>query len=374
MRASLRFCLGLLELCASCGLLATSCSFEPDRLKLPYSGYAPRDGVDGWVISDPASEGMDGATVERAFRLLHSENLKDLATARSLLVARNGKLVAESYCADEEDANRLQCIWSATKSFTSLMLGIARDEGLVPNLDAPLSSIMKTWPTNDAAKAAITVRHALTMRSGLSYENSGSGGDDTAFFSGKPAGTRSYLLSLALESAPGTAYRYKNSDPQLIALLIEDATGESLASYADAKLFAPLGIRDYRWEKYRDGVTYGGFGLWLKPRDMLRFGELIRRRGEWGGRQIVSASWIDACTTAQTRTDNGRLYGYYWWVRPEFKGFTAWGHGGQYIYIIPSLALTIVFTADPDTDGVGADDLDEFERVVEILYRAAGGA
>jgi CubicO group peptidase (beta-lactamase class C family) len=253
------------------------------------------------------------------------------------------------------------------------MLGIARDEGLVGGLDLPLSLSMKPWPSDDVSKAAITLRQALTMRSGSSYENSGIGGNDTAIFMGKPSGLRSYILSLPLESRPGLRYRYKNSDPQLVAFLIEDSCGRSLADYAGEKLFGPLGVTDYRWERYRDGATYGSFGLWLKPRDMLRFGEMVREKGSWRGKRIVSAEWVEACTSVQTRTDNGRYCGYYWWVRPEFGGFSAWGHGGQYIYVLPGLSMTVVFTADPDTDGVGSDDLDEFERIVERLYRSAGG-
>ena len=108
--------------------------------KLEYRGYAPLEGSDGWEISSPENESMDPAMVESAFRLVYEDGR--FVMARSLLVIRNGRLVAEAYPHDEVDRWEIQNIQSCTKSFTSILTGIALSRGFADSLTEPLASLL----------------------------------------------------------------------------------------------------------------------------------------------------------------------------------------------------------------------------------------
>jgi CubicO group peptidase (beta-lactamase class C family) len=124
---------------------------------------------DGWEISTPVDEGFDESALREAYDLFFSEN--DYITGISLLIVRNGKLVTEGYCRDIADRDVKRNIQSATKSFTSLVFGIARDMGYFDNLDQKLYDIIPEAFDSDLNKRDITLRHLMTMKSGLEFNN-----------------------------------------------------------------------------------------------------------------------------------------------------------------------------------------------------------
>jgi CubicO group peptidase (beta-lactamase class C family) len=140
---------------------------------------------------------------------------------------------------------------------------------------------------------------------------------------------------------------------------VQRLTGKTLAEIARTGLFEPMGITDELWTPNSDGTSEGSHGLFLTPRDMAKIGQLALQKGAWNGRQLVSEDWIGQSTSSQTPTPpQGPYvtdYGFFWWVLPEQDAFTAWGHGGQYIYVLPEQDMVVVMTSMPSVndDNVG---------------------
>jgi CubicO group peptidase (beta-lactamase class C family) len=307
---------------------------------------------DGWEISTPVDEGFDESALREAYDLFFSEN--DYITGISLLIVRNGKLVTEGYCRDIADRDVKRNIQSATKSFTSLVFGIARDMGYFDNLDQKLYDIIPEAFDSDLNKRDITLRHLMTMKSGLEFNN-----DDFAeeLHIDAPKNQMKYILAKPLYAYPGTEYWYRDCDPQLLGGAIWKQTGMTLEEIADEKLLGQMGITDYFWEKNADGHNWAAQALFMRPRDMARIGILVLNQGKWKGEQLVSEEWIEQSTSFQTELV-APGYGFYWWIYepdyprlPEIRVITAEGSGGQMIFIVPEKDLVIVMTSEPYTDG-----------------------
>ncbi|MDH4184396.1 MAG: beta-lactamase family protein [Nitrospinota bacterium] len=358
-KSAVRLAMGL-----SLAVMASSCLGDVPA-KIDFN-MTPQQRNDGWTVSTPQAEGFDHAAMEAAYRRFF---LKDeYVTAYSLLVVRNGKLVAEGYCRDMKDIDRLNNIKSATKSVTSMLVGIAIDEGLISSVTDPVYKYIPEFFDSDEAKRAITIDDLLTMRSGLKWDN---GKDNKTWLTNEPASSLRFMLGRQLEWAPGTYYNYSDLNPQLVSGVMQKVTGLRLKTYADDKIFRPLGITDYYWEAYGpDQVTYGAFGLYLKPRDFARIGLLALRNGQWEGEQLVPRGWMTVSTRAHANQNEGG-YGYYWWVRPDFNGFTGIGHGGQYIYAIPGKDLLVVMTANPYTNWENVSiKVDKMDILVQMILEA----
>jgi CubicO group peptidase (beta-lactamase class C family) len=150
-----------------------------------------------------------------------------------------------------------------------------------------------------------------------------------------------------LTEEPGSVFRYSTGTSQVLATVLSVATGMTPLAYARERLFAPLGIEGIRWPSTRDGVSCGGTHLFLTPRQMAAIGQLCLQKGLWRNRRIVSAEWIEKSTSVQAGRDWWEgPYGYHWWVRPQ--GYTAYGYGGQFIYVVPAACLVLVVTASPN--------------------------
>jgi len=134
-------------------------------------------------------------------------------------------------------------------------------------------------------------------------------------------------------------------------------TGKTLEEIADDKLFGPMGITDYFWEKNADGHNWAAQALYMKPRDMAKIGILVLNQGMWKGQQLVSEEWIGQSTSIQTELED-RGYGFYWWLYepdyprlPDISAIAAEGSGGQMILVVSEMDLIIVMTSEPYTDG-----------------------
>jgi hypothetical protein len=158
------------------------------------------------------------------------------------------------------------------------------------------------------------------------------------------------MLDLPMAEAPGTRFEYCNGASFLLSAIIQKATGIRTLEFAEKHLFNHLGITDLRWPADPQGITIGWGEMRLKPRDMAKIGYMMLKGGNWQGKQIVSRSWVNEST--QTHIKAGRYeYGYQWWRGSTIKNnrvlevFWAWGHGGQFIFVLPALDLVAVFTA-----------------------------
>ncbi len=346
-------------------LVLPGCVTEPD-LKHRHDTLPPATG-DGWAVSSPAAEGFDDAGLAQAIDLFYSET--DYLNAVSLLVARNGKLVVEAYSRSQSQRDRKRHIQSAAKSMTSLVFGIARDQGYFPDLDRTLYSIMPEKFDADDRKREITLRHLLTMKSGIAFYN-----DDFSdiMLIDKPRDQARYILARPLYNVPGLEFRYRDADPQLVSSAVERVAGKTLEAIAREHVFSPLGIENYYWEANVDGTSLGAYGLVMRPRDLAKIGQLVLDRGRWNDEQLISEEWIDLSTSTQSETDDDAFgYGYYWWIVPEIGGFTAWGRGGNFVLVVPGDGLVVTMTSLPHTDeGVVGTSLRDFLPLVRLIIGA----
>lgn len=327
----------------------------------------PQDIGDGWQVARPEDVGLSSVRMREAYGRVFSED--DFINALSLLVVSKGKLVAEGYVRDAADRSRREHVQSVTKSLTSLAFGIARDDGFFPDLDAPVARFLDV---RDDRKRGLTLRHLLTMRSGLDIDNTRFAIE--AVMDERRDITR-WLLDLDLASAPGERFVYRDPDSQLIGAVIRAATGRPVDAIVGERVFAPLGIRDTAWEHDADGDPFIPFGAWLRPRDLARVIELVRRRGDWGGQRIVSAAWLDEATRMQVvvppeAEEPGHHYGFYFWIVPELEAYAMRGHGGQILLAIPSRETSIILTSTPDAQWRIGSSLEDVVALAKIILSA----
>jgi len=270
--------------------------------------------------------------------------------SRSLVVERHGEIVGEEYFQDY-DATSLQTVWSVTKSFTSTLVGIALDRGLLDSLGAPLSDLIPPEVyALDAAKGAITLRHLLTMSAGIPWVE-GSDGSEYPEWRAAPSQI-DYYLDKAMTSQPGEVFDYSDGAAHITSVVLEHATGMTSLEFANQVLLQPLGIEASDWWLDNDGYCFGGLGFWIRPLDMVKLGRLFLDGGMWEGERVISQEWIDEATQVQIMAgpDDPAYdqYGYYWWVGTAagHQAYVAKGYGGQLILVVPALDIVVATTTD----------------------------
>jgi len=190
----------------------------------------------------------------------------------------------------------------------------------------------------------LTIEECLTMRSGINYNNSGM--EEEELLAMVPNDLTRYILERPMKNLPGKVSDYKNADPQLLVKVIANATKTDLVEFAGQNLFSPLEINNYYWSRNKDNTPYGGFGLWLTPRDLAKTGQMLLDNGIWKNRRILSEEWIKEATTYKT-TIMGFDYGYYFWIDQKKNYFWTWGARGQFIFVVPNKDLVVVITSEP---------------------------
>jgi CubicO group peptidase (beta-lactamase class C family) len=269
------------------------------------------------------------------------------------LIIRRGYLVTEVYFPPYAREIK-HPVFSITKSVTSAMTGIAIENGQIKSVRQKALDFFPEIATETKDKYIndITVEHLLTMSAGFNTNT-------LPDFSNKDAGFDSAKHILTYDSVldkPGKTFYYDSGLPHLMSAIIQKTSGQTLEAYAKTNLFGPLGITDYVWQSDPGGITTGNSGLILRPRDIAKLGYLYLHDGQWNGKQIVPAEWVQNSTSKHMETkglmnaaeDDG--YGYFWWI-DSFGGYSAHGFGGQYIFVLPRSDMVVVFTggiADPD--------------------------
>jgi len=333
----------------------TDCSaFAPDPsdefftpVDISYDDPTPLD----WPTGTPADVGLDASLLDAA-----AGNVELSADVRSLLVVRHGKLVYERYF-NGGDAAQALTIASASKSILSVATGLAIEDGLL-DLDTRIDTFLP--PDLVGAHGDLTIEHLLTMSGGLANSEdaeylSDAGPSDVP---GEPSFVREVLKWESVEPA-GTKFAYSTGLTQVLAAVLTEATGESLCAYVTDRLLGPLGIDVERWWVEPDGYFAGGHSVFVTPRELARFGQLVLQHGTWAGEQLVDAAWLDR--SLDERWDLGcrpglgahQGYGLLWWLY-DAEGYHVWnasGHGGQEVWIAPDLDLLIVVTHDASRVG-----------------------
>jgi len=269
------------------------------------------------------------------------------------------------YPKDITDRDEAHQLWSATKSFVSLLTGIAIDKYYIESVDNGIFQYLTEYKQYVSGNyLSINIEHCLTMRSGINYDNEGE--EEEEILAQVPEDLTKYILQRPLKSEPGKETVYKNSDPQLLVKVIENATNSDFVDFADENLFSPLKINNYYWSRNKDNTPYGGFGLWFTPRDLAKIGKLILNKGEWDGTQLISNEWINDATSFKTQTSYGHNYGYLIWTDEEKGKSWFWGRGGQFVFIIPAQELVVVITSEQFTDE-GGTSLEKAQYLVNKI-------
>ena len=305
--------------------------------------------TDIWPVSTPEDQDLDPDLVAELYY-----NADQLPTVYSLLVFKNGYLVAEDYF-NGGAPDKQSKIQSVTKSIVSALIGIAIEEGCLESVDQKMMDFFPELQSQitDPRKNEITIQQMLQMRAGFPWEESTPELMDL-LFSGFHNDT---LVYVPLVRDPGSDSEYSNLTSHILGMVVARACGTDLKSFAVEHLFGPLGIEPGFWQQDWDGNYLGFADLDLSSTDMAKFGLMIANRGEYDGRQIVPAEWLEeSLQTYSKKTWKYRVgpnwkdneYGYQWWSikAGNYRYHLAWGHGGQQIVIVDELDLVVVLLAD----------------------------
>jgi len=282
----------------------------------------------------------------------------------SVLVARHGKLVYETYF--EGDGNTLRDTRSATKSITDTLIGIAMREGKLSGVGTRVFSVLPEHVSRvqnpDPRKSEITIEDFLTMSSPLECDdwNDVSRGNEekmylvedwTQFIFDLPIRGRMRIGEQVAPSPYGRSFSYCTGGVFTLSELLEKQTGVRVDRYAQQKLFTPLGIAQAVWVYSPLNIPQTGGGLRLTSRDLLKIPQLYLNGGDWNGSPIVDAAWVKDSTTPHARIDMDTEYGYLWWLKSfkvdgkSYPAFYMNGNGGNKVLGIPSLDMAVAVTS-----------------------------
>src|SRR6266545_4607174 len=251
-----------------------------------------------WSRVDPAAAGFDSAVLDQIAAEAQAN------ASNCLAVFRHGELVADWYW-NGTSATSTQEIFSTTKSITSTLIGIAQAEGLLDIHDRA-SQYIPQWVGTPAE--VVTIQDLLSNDSGRHWDLV------TDYVSLVQAGDRTnFAIGLAQDVAPGETWAYNNAAIQTLDAVLQGATGQDPASYAQSRLFGPLGMAHTSMTHDPSGNTNMFFGVQSTCEDMARFGYLFLRNGRWAGTQVVPQPWVDAATGQPSQPINA-AYGYLWWL------------------------------------------------------------
>jgi len=322
---------------------------SPSTEDLEAIDYTPLPG-DDWPVSTPEAQGLDPMLVAEMYY-----NAAELETIYSLLVIKNGYLIAEDYF-NEGSVDQKDRLQSATKSYTSALIGIALEKGCLSSVDQKMLDFFPevAGKITDPRKEQITIRNMLEMRAGYPWEET-----DPALWDGLLSGHYPPLIEeFPLVSDPGTRFHYSNLTSNWLGIIVDRACGMNLKAYAEEHLFSPLGVKAGEWGQDAEGHNNGCGDLHLTAREAAKFGLLFLNDGLYKENQIVPANWVH--DSLQTYSVNEAFvkkvghfrdigYGYHWWSANagEHHVNFAWGHGGQLIVLVENFDIVIVTTSYP---------------------------
>lgn len=328
---------------------------------------------DGWEIATPVEVDMD----DTALCALLAGVAAGRDNVHGVVVVRRGRLVAEVYRrGPDRPIDRLYGLWnpspfdgefgpqtlhdvrSISKSVVDLLLGIARARGWIGSLETPaLDFFPALADLRSPARDAITLATLLTMSSGLEWDEGGLPNDETSLY--WKSDPDRFVLDRPLIATPGTVFHYNSGGTAVLADILARVSGEKLEDLARRELFEPLGIREWEWIADLHGRPLAFTGLRLRPRDLAKLGRLVLDRGQWDGKTVVPADWIDESLRPHIATGFHSPpaspyeleYGYFWWAgRTDWHGepvrwAAGFGNGGQRLFVVPRLDLAVAVAA-----------------------------
>jgi CubicO group peptidase (beta-lactamase class C family) len=272
----------------------------------------------------------------------------------AFIILHGDELLYEGYYNGSSREAR-QSSLSVAKSFATTLVGIAIEEGFIASLDQPVTAYIPELLDRDRRFAEVTIRHLVTMSSGLTFEEYLSPWDDptTAYWS---PDLRAAALNTQVGEAPGQRFQYNDYNTILIGMVLERATGMTVSEYFATRLWQPMGAEGAAWwslDSEHSGFEQMAVGISGRAIDFAKLGWLFLHQGANGDRQVVPAEWVENATRMDTTADPAANYQYGWWVDVSRDGraYNADGHRGQFIYVYPEADLVLV-RHGTDTGGV----------------------
>jgi CubicO group peptidase (beta-lactamase class C family) len=349
----------------------------------------PEERGDSWAVAHASTQGVDTEALEA---MMDAVLAGEFDVIDSIAIARGGDLVFDETLRTtlaDNDADvgntvlALHAQFSVSKSITSLVVGIAIDEGHIAGVDVPYLGLFPytAYANWDERKDDITLEHVLTMQLGLQWNES-----DPPYSSPDNQWNRFYfnehdfakaLLDLPMAADPGTEFAYNTAATVSLGQAVENSVPLALDDFGISKLFLPLGITEIEVTRTPTGLANGGGGFYLRTRDAAKFGQLLLNDGSWNGERIVSSEWLAASVTPQTaigwtNPDDWDWqvtgYGYQWWTgfyeqdAEVVDTWVAWGYGGQWVVAMPSLDLVVAVNSNGYDGGDAA--LNQAHRLI----------
>ena len=356
-------------------LILVGCGQSPAELEV--IDYTPLPG-DEWQVSAPAEQGLDPDLVAELYH-----NAAELETLYGLLVIKNGHLIAEGYF-NGGSVDQRAFMASATKSFTSALVGIALNQGCLSSVDQKMIDFFPEFADqiSDPRKELITIRDLLQMRSGYVWEER-TPYMESFFSSG--GYWLPFVVDFPLTNDSGIKFGYSNLSSHILGVIVARGCETDLKSFAQEHLFSKIDADVGDWSQDAEGYYYGAHGMSLSARDRAKFGLLYLNDGEYDGNQVISADWVE--DSLQRYSDNIDIsgwipgitsrygyfrdlgYGYQWWSAKagKYQFNYANGHGGNQIILLNELDMVIVTTADRLYGQFGDDAWEKEKAVINLV-------
>jgi CubicO group peptidase (beta-lactamase class C family) len=285
----------------------------------------------------PESQGVSSASIAKFIQAADEK----VNSMHSFMLLRHGKVIAEAWWTPE-DANKPHVLWSLSKSFTSTAVGLAVHDGKLSVQDRVIGFFPDALPENPSENLkSMRVLDLLTMSTGHQDEpNLRASQDWIKTFFAHP-----------VPREPGSFFRYNTPATFMQSAIVQKVTGQNVVDYLQTRLFDPLGIDAPKWDKNPQGISIGGYGLYLKTEDIAKFGQLYLQKGLWENQQLIPSDWVQEATNKQVSngsdasSDWNQGYGYQFW-RCRHNAFRGDGKDGQFCIVLPDQDAVVVMTAN----------------------------
>lgn len=291
-------------------------------------------------LCNPESEGVSSRDIADFLEELYADETLNM---HNVIIARHGRILCEAYFGAHKSG-----IWKATfsacKSVVSIAIGMLIDEGKL-SFGTRLEEIFpkETKSITKMRVKNVTVYQLLTMKSGMTtLEETGAMNESELF---------SAFINTPLTHDPGKKFSYNSTNTYMLSCIVKKVSGEGLSDYLESRLFSPLGIKDYYWEKSAEGIEFGGWGLYISPCDFAKIGLMLINGGTWKGKRILSKKYVREATRMHAKSndsDYGFNYGLQMWVNADGDQFLFNGMLGQNVWCFKKSGIVIVNNAGND--------------------------
>jgi CubicO group peptidase (beta-lactamase class C family) len=299
----------------------------------------------GWQVSTPEEQGVDSAELAKLLEFGKTKSFD------SLLLVRHGRIVLDVYYAPYT-SDLPHAINSSTKAVIGTLAAIAIKQGLLDSTSHPALDFFsdRSIANLDDRKKAITVQNLLDMTSGFEWEEGFEGGREQSLADWDRSSNQvNFVLDRPMAHAPGELFYYDSGNPHLVSAIITKLSGMTARDYAVAKLFGPLGIAPPFWRHDTQGLSTGGGGLSLHPRDMAKLGYLYLHDGAWEDQQLLPQGWVERVSHAtvdmHASFDPDLHYSNFFWVMPGRHVYMSVGYHCQVVMVLPDRDMVAVMTA-----------------------------